>query len=243
MLRHPRGVIAIVALCLASCASSPLVPPVGRAAVAGTLQLVPPRGAADHGGHGAAYGDRRLQGARRFDYSTPGFAVVYLEGGGRPGGRVDLAVESTRTGTRLAPDIAAVGASGEIGLANRTGREAVISIPELGRVARLDPGSEVVVRIERAGPVELFLLGSQEGALVWASPGPFARPDAAGRFALDDLAPGAATVRAWHPRLPPASVRVELVANQVTSVDFTLGAGQRNPHDAEGGQGNAHDAR
>ena len=231
MRLHRIGLAGVFALALAACASGPVEPAAGRAAVGGTVQLVPPAGAGEHAGPGA-YGDRRLSDVRWVDYSTPGFAVVYLDAGTRPGGRVALAVEETRTGTRLAPRVEVVGVGGEIAIANRASHAAVVSIPAVGRVEQLAAGGEIALAVERAGPVEIFLLGSAEPVLVFASPGPFARPDADGRYALNDLPPGRATLRAWHPRLPAVSRQLELVAGEVASVDFALGVGRGGDHGA-----------
>jgi hypothetical protein len=230
-----HGVAATLAVvcgvALVACAASAPTPRTGFAAVTGTLELVPREGVPSHHASGA-YGDRRLRDVTWFDYSKPDSAVVYLDLGTRPGGHVALAVETTRTGVRLAPRFAAVGAGGVIEVANRSERVAMLSIPGLDRVERIEPGHEVTLDVERAGPLELFLLGAEEPSVVWAAPGPWTRPAADGRYVLTDLHPGPATLHAWHPRLPGTAVPVELRADEVAQRDLQLGVGRSDSHDA-----------
>jgi hypothetical protein len=189
------------------------------------VRLVPHEGVAKSSGSNA-YGDRRLRDVRLVDYSKPGSSVVYLDVGGRPGGVANLAVEESLAGARLAPGFAVVGAGGEVAITNRSQSEAVLSLPALARVERLPAGEELTVIADRAGALEIFLLGSDEPAKVWVAPGPWTRPDASGRFALTGLAPGRFTLHAWHPRLPSASADVELRAGETAAVDFAIGVGR-----------------
>ncbi len=228
MARHRSAIIAAVAAgWLLSCANTPAdpAPASGYAAIAGTVRLVPHAGVPSHP-QGDAYGDRRLRDVQLVDYSKPGTSVIYLDLGARPGGRVALAVEESLAGARLAPKLDAVGAGGELTIANRTAHEAVISVPALERVERIAAGGSLALRAERPGPLEIYLLGAQEPARVWVSPGPWVRPDASGRFALTGLAPGRATLHAWHPRLPSAAAAVELRAGETATVDFEIGVGR-----------------
>lgn len=227
-----RLVAIAFAIGLGACASSPEVPAVpGRAAVTGTVQLVPHDGAPAHSG-GGGYGDRRLRDVRFVDYSTPGFTVVYLDAGERPGGTQHLAVEPGMGGVRLRPDTGAVGVGGQIVIENRADREAVVSVPALAGVFRIVPGGRIDLPAERPGPFEVFLIGSEEHATVWASPGPWVRVDRAGRFVLPDLPPGRFTLRAWRPRFPSASVDVRLEPDQITNVSLEIGVGRggESPH-------------
>jgi hypothetical protein len=229
-----RGFAVVAALfAIAACATSPPAPAPGTAALAGTVRLVPHEGLPSHAGGGDAYGDRRLRDARLVDYSKPGASVVYLDLGTRPGGSLALAIEDSVAGPRLAPRFDAVGAGGEVAIANRTKSDVVISIPSLERVERIAAGASLAVRAEQAGALEIFLLGADEPARVWVAPGPWTRPDARGRYVLTDLAPGHVTVRAWHPRLPSASAEVELRADETTALDFEIGVGRgEGAHDA-----------
>ncbi|MGH7336333.1 MAG: carboxypeptidase-like regulatory domain-containing protein, partial [Myxococcota bacterium] len=163
---------------------------------------------------------------RMFDYSKPEASVVFLDTGGRPGGRVELTAEDAIAGARLNPRFAAVGAGGEVVIANRTRGQIVVSVPAAQSVERIPAGAEGVVRAERAGQLEIFLLGADEPARVWVSPGPWVRPDASGHFALSGLAPGRATLRAWHPRLPSASAEVDLRPGETAVVNFEIGVGR-----------------
>jgi hypothetical protein len=234
-----RNIAAIVAtaaaVALLSCATAPAapVPDAGTAAIAGTVKLVPREGAPHSGGAGGAYGDRRLRDVQLVDYSKPGASVVYLDLGQRPGGRAELAAVDSLAGARLEPKFAAVGAGGEVIVANQTRGEVVVSVPAVDRVERVAAGASLALRADRAGPLEIFLLGAAEPARVWAAPGPWTRPDASGRFALTGLAPGRATLRAWHPRLPSASAEVDLRAGETATVNFEIGVGRgESAHDS-----------
>jgi hypothetical protein len=215
-----------VACWLAACGSPQLAETgSGTAAVVGTVRLVPHEGVPAHP-RSDAYGDRRLRDVQLFDYSKPGSSVVYLDLGARPGGSAQVAAIESLAGARLDPRFAVVGAGGDVAVANRTGAEIVVSVPALGRVERIAPGGSLPLRADRAGPLEIFLLGSEDPARVWVSPGPWVQPDASGHFALTGLAPGRATLRAWHPRLPSASAEVDLRAGETASVNFEIGVGR-----------------
>jgi hypothetical protein len=161
-----------------------------------------------------------------FDYSKPEASVVFLDTGSHPGGRVELTAEDSISGARLGPKLAVVGAGGEVVIANRAANDVVVSVPAAARVERIAAGSQWVVRADRPGQLEIFLLGAEEPARVWVSPGPWVRPDARGRFALSGLAPGRATLRAWHPRLPSATAEVDLRAGETAVVNFEIGVGR-----------------
>ncbi|HKA16013.1 MAG TPA: carboxypeptidase-like regulatory domain-containing protein [Myxococcota bacterium] len=193
--------------------------------MAGTVRLVPHEGLPSHP-QGGAYGDRRLRDVQLVDYSKPGTSVVYLDLAARPGGRAELAVEESVAGARLEPRLAVVGAGGEVAVANRTTGEVVVSVPAADRVERIAAGASLSLRADRAGPLEIYLLGAAEPARVWVSPGPWVRPDASGHFALSGLAPGHATLHAWHPRLPSAAADVDLRAGETATVNFEIGVGR-----------------
>jgi hypothetical protein len=216
---------ALAASGIAACAAPPAAPAPDEAAVAGTVQLVPHEGA-PRGCAAGAYGDRRLHDVRMVDYSKPEASVVFLDTGSRPGGRVELTAEDSISGARLNPKFAAVGAGGEVAIANRTRGEVVVSVPAAERVERIAAGSEQVVRAERAGQLEIFLLGAEEPARVWVSPGPWTRPDGNGRFALMGLPSGHFRLRAWHPRLPSAAAEVDLRPGATAVVNFEIGVGR-----------------
>ncbi len=226
MFRVRAAMIAAALGWLAACGGSPLATPAeGTAAVAGTVRLVPHEGVPSQS-QSDAYGDRRLRDVQLVDYSKPGASVVYLDLGARPGGSAQIAAEESLAGARLSPRFAVVGAGGELVVANRTRGEVVVSVPALERVERIAAGSEWVVRAERAGQLEIFLLGSDEPARVWVSPGPWVRPDATGHFVLTGLPPGRVALRAWHPRLPSAAAEVDLRPGETAVVNFEIGVGR-----------------
>jgi hypothetical protein len=217
--------VATAAGWLLACAAPPAPPAPGTSAIAGTVRLGPHEGVPSYS-HGGAYGDRRLHDVEYVDYSKPGTSVVYLDLGAQPGGRTELAVAESLAGARLEPRIAVVGAGGEVVVANRTSAEIVVSVPAAERVESIAAGAQWSVRADRAGPLEIFLLGAEEPARVWVSPGPWVRPDANGHFAITGLAPGHVNVRAWHPRLPSAAAEVDLRSGETATVNFEIGVGR-----------------
>ena len=158
--------------------------------------------------------------------------MVYLDAGQRPGGTERLAIEEGMGGVRLHPGTGAVGVGGKIVVENRAAREAVVSVPALASVYRIEPGAQITLDAERPGPFEVFLIGSDEHATVWASPGPWTRVDRAGRFVLADLPPGSFTLRAWRPRFPSTSLDVQLEPDRITHVSLEIGVGRGgdSPH-------------
>jgi len=195
----------------------------------GYLRLVPHERVGPGGpaaGAGAPYADRRYADAELVDYTRPGFAVVYLEGEPPGAPPLELAVRAGLAGLRLDPARGALAAGGEVRVVNRSGDPQVVTCPAAQVVRRLAPDEAFAFRVERAGGLELFVLGAQEGAArLFAAPGPFALADADGRYALLDVAPGPARLHAWHPRFPPADRPVELVAGRVERADLELGVG------------------
>ncbi len=210
-----------VSLALA-CASAPLAPAPGRAALAGTLRLVPHSGVKLPSPAGGGYADPRLRDARLLDYSRPGFAVVYLESGASPAGTARVAVRSSAFGARLDPEHAALGAGGLLTLANESSAAQVVSVPSVGLVRRLEPGESLAQPVA-AGAHEVFLLGTESQASVFAAPGPFARVAQSGRWSLRDLEPGVARVRTWHPRFPAVAREIELVAGVTAELALEVG--------------------
>jgi hypothetical protein len=226
-VRFGIAIAWLVAGWLAACAPDLAAPAPGTASVVGTVRLVPHEGAPSHPEmQGGAYGDRRLRDVQLVDYSKPGTSVVYLDLGTRPGGRAEIAVEDSVAGARFEPRFAVVGAGGELTVANRTHSEVVVSVPAVNRIERIAAGASLAVPPDRAGSLDLFLLGADAPARVWVSPGPWVRPDANGRFALSGLAPGRVTLRAWHPRLPSAAAELDLRAGETATVNFEIGVGR-----------------
>jgi hypothetical protein len=226
-MRLARVTLVVGLLC--ACASTPPAPAPGRSGAWGYLKLVPREGvdavvAAPH-----AYGDRRLEGVEWVDYSKPGFAVVYAEGGNPPAReRAALAIQSSDTGTHLAPPALAFGAGGELSVENRSGAAHVVSIPRGNLVRRLAPGESLSFVASAPGEWPVFLLDAPaEKALVFAAPGRYAVVSESGRFALDDLPPGRLLLRAWHPRFPSAATWVDLSAGRLSRVDFELRVDRR----------------
>jgi hypothetical protein len=215
-----RGLV--FAVCALACASPPPAPAPGRATLFGTLRLVPHSGVRAPAANGGGYADPRLRDARLVDYSRPGFAVVYLERGESPGGTARIALRASGFGPGFEPEHAALGANGELTLVNATPSAQVVSIPALGEVRRLEPGQEWAQRVG-SGTHELFLLGTDAQASVFAAPGPFATVAPSGRWELRDLEPGMASVRTWHPRFPPVAHEIPLAAGQTERIDLQVG--------------------
>jgi hypothetical protein len=190
----------------------------------------------------AAYGDRRMQGVHFVDYSSPGFAVVFVDGPEVPTGQLELTIRGGRV-TRLEPSYGAVGAGGRVSVVNAASEAHVLSYPAAGLLRRLGPGERIEVDVAQPGEQGLFLLGSSgAAATVFAAPGPYAVLSSAGRFELRGLAPGHREIHAWHPRFPPASRTIELAPDARVEVDLEIGVGRGDSEPSEGGaEAHAHD--
>ena len=218
---------------LALACASPSPPAAGLSQVRGSVRLVPREGIQITHAQASAYGDRRLRDVSLVDYSHPGFLVVYLEEGSPPTDTVELELRSTSFGTSIDPEISVMGTRGRLVVRNRTEERHVLSYPNAEFVRSIAPGEEVVLEAPEPGPQDLFLLDAPEAsATVFASPGPFSRVNASGRFELTDLEPGSVHVRAWHPRFPPARKAVELRPDAIVRLDFEIGVGRSGdtPH-------------
>jgi hypothetical protein len=209
----------------AGCALQPAPPTPGTAQVWGEIRLVP-RSDLPPPSPGGAYGDRRMRGVKLFDYSKPGFAVVYADAGDAPGGELVVTIRSSPVGTVIEPRQAALGASGRLTVRNASEQAHVISSPEAGVLTRLAPRGELTLDVTKPGEQRLFVLDApSSAATVFVAPGPFDVVSASGRFVLTDLPPGPRTVHAWHPRLPAASRSVELHPDESLQIDLELGVG------------------
>jgi len=226
MSRRSASALCIALLCSwIACASVPDAPAPGRSAVVGFLKLVPREGVTPSSG-GGSYGDRRLRDVRLVDYSSPGFSVVYVEAEAPPSADQRLEIRSTRLGTVVEPETAAVGAAGTLHVVNESDAAHLVSYPAGGRVERLEPGASLDIPVARAGEQGLFLLDAPKASvLIFAAPGPFAVTNASGRYHLDDLSPGTARLRAWHPRFPPLARELRLDADVVHEIDLEIGVG------------------
>ncbi len=213
---------AVLAL---ACASAPPAPAPGRATLVGTFRLVPHQGVKLPSGAGGGYADPRLRDARLVDYSRPGFAVVYLERGVASGGAARIEVRSSEIGVWLEPEHAVLGAGGLLTLANATRTPQVVSMPGLGVVRRIEPGQAHVQSVA-AGAHDVFLLGADAQASVFAAPGPFARVSPSGSWALRDVEPGVVRVHTWHPRFPAVVRQVELPVGATARLDLEVGVDQ-----------------
>lgn len=217
--------LATLLLSLA-CAAAPPVEP-GRAALWGTVRLIPKAGATSSAD---AYSDRRVRGAELADYSQTGYAVVYVDSaaGGAPA-RLELSIEASGNGAALRPALAAALVGRAIAISNRTPQTQVVSAPAAAWLVELAPGERVEFLAGKSGELGIHVLGAERGsALVWVSPGSFAIAGAGGRYELRNLPPGPVAVRAWHPRLPPtAASAIELRAGEVARLDLEIGVDRR----------------
>jgi hypothetical protein len=218
--------VSTLLLALAACASAPEEVAPGTATVWGSLKLVPREGVTPAKPGSASYGDRRMRDVELVDYTHPGFAVVFVEAEPAPGGQVEIAIRTSRF-TRFEPALAAAGAGASLLIENASDEAHVLSYPAAGLIRRLAPGEKVELPIAKAGEQGLFLLDQVDAAAtLFASPGPFAVLSSTGSFELRGLSPGTHLVRAWHPRFPPTSRSVELVAGARVQLDLEVGVGQ-----------------
>jgi hypothetical protein len=159
----------------AGCASAPPAPAPGRATLFGTLKLTPRQGLAlPASGPDAGYGDPRLRDVALVDYSRPGFAVVYLDGGASPAGTALVSIRSSVVSSRLEPERVAVGVGGVLRVANASDRPHVVSLPGFDVVTSLAPGEQLEVSLASPGAHSVFLLDDDAESVVFAAPGPFA---------------------------------------------------------------------
>jgi hypothetical protein len=223
-----RGILERCVACFAlwallACARVPPAASANTGTLWGELHLVPRHGVVLPAARDPGYADPRYAQARLVDYSRPGFAVVYLDA---PPARETalLSIRSTRLGDRIEPERAVVGALGSLEIANRSRAAHVVSCPELGLVRRLAPGEKLELAPLVPGALHVHLVGEDTGsATVFASPGPFAVVGEDARWQLTGLAPGRATLRAWHVRFPPLAREVEVRAGEVERIDLALG--------------------
>jgi hypothetical protein len=219
---------ALVALVLTgglACAGAGSAPAPGKSRVFGSLRLVPHAGAPLPSG-GGAYGSLRLRDAGLVDYSTPGFAVVFVNAGSKPGGSALVTIRDTHVEPRLEPDHLAIGDGGRITVVNASATPHILSYPAAKLVRRLAAGERFEMAVPAAGEQGLFLLDVPEASTtVFAAPGPFAVVSTAGEYDLRDLDPGDVELRAWHPRFPPVAQRLELAPDASLRVDLDMGVG------------------
>ncbi len=228
-MHFARGFRAWSALALIglACASAPHAPTPGRGTLFGDLRLVPHAGVTMPDAGDPTYQDRRVRDARIFDYSQPGFAVVYLEGSPTPGERVEISIRANDFETRLAPSWLALAAGGTVAVHNTTAEPHTVSCPSLSLVARVAPGETLAILAHTPGAHSVFLLDRpQVESGFFAAPGPYVVLTRDPRFELRDLPPGRVELRAWHPRLPPVTRSVEIGADQVLRVDLEMGVGR-----------------
>lgn len=209
---------------LIACVNTPAPPAADRSTAWGNVALVPHEGVTPGTGS-SGYSDRRLENVRFVDYSHPGFAVVYTEG--RPHGReqeqVSLVLKMRAGRAIFEPAAVALPHGASIELTNDTDRAHTVSIPSRGVVRRVAPGESVRVAIDGSGRNDLFLLGGNATATVFAAPGPFTVVDSSGRFELRDLDPGTHRITVWHPRFPASVRKIDLVPGAATRIDLELG--------------------
>lgn len=238
-MRQRARIAALVALaplaaCLA-CAGAPAAPAPGKARVFGTLRLVPHAGAPHQSGGGGSYGSIRLRDVGLVDYSTPGFAVVYVAENTQPGGSVSVAIRDTRVAPRLEPEHLAVGAGGRIAIQNASASAHILSYPAARLVRRLAPGERVEITAPQVGEQGIFLLDVPEAAAtLFAAPGRFSVVSTSGDYELRDLEPGPVALRAWHPRFPPVTRHLDVAPDTSVRVDLEMGVDVKPEATADG---------
>jgi hypothetical protein len=192
----------------------------GPGTLVGQLRLVPHAGT----GRAPAGESTEVGGARLVDYSTPGFAVVYLEGAPPAAVTFPLAIEDGPAGPHLAPAHGALGAGGTIALTNQTDEAHAVSCPEAGIVARIPARQTLQIPVAQPGPLSLFLLDRPDPmAQLFAAPGPYTVVSGAGTWELRGVRPGPQRVRTWHPRFAATTRPVDVAPDQVLQLELEVG--------------------
>lgn len=221
-----RRLCALACLLGLACSTAPKAPVAGTGSIWGQLTLVP-RAGVPHRSADDRYEDWRLRRAKLVDYSRVGFAVVFLDSGPAPTTMARLAIRKTRTGVRLEPSYAALGAGQRLEIRNVTALPHTISCPRLELLMQVMPGEVAEAKLDTADSDTCFLLDGDHGeATLFVSPGPFAVVSKGGRFELPDLTPGTKLLRVWHPRFPPLARTVQLGAEETLRIDLEMGVGQ-----------------
>jgi hypothetical protein len=223
----------VVALVLGSgCVTAP-TPEHGSTVVWGYVRLVPKAGTDAQGG---GYGDRRLAAVERVDYSRPRYAVVFAAEEVGPTKRaVELVIREIGPTSRLEPAFASTTPETGLAIRNQTAVERIVSIPEAGRLHRLEPGDSVLITGLEPGEASVHLLGmadpdASEPTRVWVSKGITVEVEKSGRYVLRGLPPGLHRLRAWHPRLPPSPEHeVVLRPDEARRLDIEIGLDAREP--------------
>jgi len=193
----------------------------GQGTLVGQLRLVPRAGAA---ARSPAREASEVGDARFVDYSTPGFAVVYLEGAAPAAVTFPLSIETSASGPHLVPENGALGAGGALAITNQTAEAHVVSCPEAGVLARIPARQTLEIPVRQAGPLSLFLLDRPGPmAQLFAAPGPYTVVSGAGTWELHGVRPGPHRLRTWHPRFAETMRPVEVAADQVLQLQLEVG--------------------
>ena len=91
-------------------------------------------------------------------------------------------------------------------------------------LGRYPQNKSKAVRFDESGIVPVFChIHSDMRAIILVLDTPyFIRPDASGRFTLEDVTPGEYTLVAWHERVTAVRTRVRVRAGETISVRFSL---------------------
>lgn len=228
--------VLVWAILMAGCAGGPPLPAPGKATLYGRVVVEPHRGVTPGVPGTTVYTDRRLRDVEYVDYASPGAGVVYLEGsaggGARPEGAV-ITLEGMALGSpRFTPELSAVPPAGRITLVNQDGVPHPVSCPEAGFLRTLGPSERVELPPLPRGPLTLFALDlPKASARIFVAPGPCTVTTGTGAWELRDVDPGSYTLRAWHPRFPPAALAVAATPGERREIEVRL-----RVEDAGGGE-------
>ncbi len=129
--------------------------------------------------------------------------------------------------TRLDPHDLVVRIGSTIRLVNDTMSPHVVSCPQAHLIEKLAPGEALDFELTARGKTTLFLLDVPGvESTIFGAPGSYARASDSGRFELVDLSPGRLTLHTWHPRFPPTTQQVDLVAGEALRLDLKIGVGR-----------------
>ncbi|MCB1123630.1 MAG: hypothetical protein KJT03_18905 [Verrucomicrobiae bacterium] len=178
---------------------------------------------------GGSYGSRKYKFLEQVDYSKfQDFIVSIADVEAAPQGDTPVAEIEQKNGMFI-PHVLPVASGTQVIWPNRDDIfHNVFSISEarpfdLGYYKSKDDAKIVV--FEKPGRVDVFCsIHSQMNCIILVMPNPwFAAADRRGRYEITDIPAGTYRLKAWHERLPPKYMEIDVPENGVVELDIEMG--------------------